>query len=357
MNLQLFASQEKTEPASPRKREDARKKGQISKSMEVVSAVTLLTAVAVLKMAGPFMSGRLMAFAKATYEAGATQSWAESDVRTLLLNVMFTAALIVAPVALVTMLAGIVANVLQVGFLFTLHPVTPDFNKVNPVSGLKRIFSRRALAELAKSLAKVGIVGSVAYTAIRDDIVTFPTLVGREPAQVVAILTDLVSTVLLRVGLAMLVLAIMDFMYQRWEFEQSLRMTKQEVKDELKQTEGNPEIKSRIRQKQREMARRRMMQDVTKADVVVTNPTHYAVALEYKQGAMEAPRVLAKGQGFLALRIRELAQEAGVPVVENPPIARQIFRFAEVGQFIPADLYQAVAEILAFVYRLKEKGY
>lgn len=325
--------------------------------MELVSAATLLTAVVVLKAAAPFMSGTLLTFAQATWEGGAQQSWAESDVHQLILRFMLTAAMIVAPIALITMVAGVAANLLQVGFLFTLHPVTPDFNKINPASGFKRIFSRRAVAELVKSIAKVTIVGFVAYTAIRDEIVTFPTLIGRAPIQVVGIVAEMVSTVLLRVGLSMLVLALLDFMYQRWEFEQSLRMTKQEVKDEMKQTEGNPEIKSRIRQKQREMARRRMMQDVTKADVVVTNPTHYAVALEYKQGVMEAPRVLAKGQGFLALRIREIAAEAGVPVVENPPVARQIFRLADVGQTIPADLYQSVAEILALVYRLKEKGY
>lgn len=357
MDLQLFASQEKTEAATPRKREEARRKGQVSKSVELTSAITLLTAFAVLQVAGPFMADRLVSFGQALWEGGDLQDWSPAAVHRLLIDFMVTAALIAAPIAVITLAAGLAANFLQVGFLFSLEPITPDFNRINPGSGFKRIFSRRALADLFKSVFKVVVVGLVAYTTLRDDIETFPTLIGRDLVQVTGILGEMVTDVLLRAGLALLVMALLDYFYQRWEFEQSLRMSKQEIKDELRQTDGSPEIRSRIRQKQREMARQRMMQDVAKADVVVTNPTHFAVALAYKTGEMDAPKVLAKGQGFVALRIREIAEESGVPVIENPPVARQLFQAAAVGQFIPADLYQAVAEVLALVFRLKEKGY
>jgi flagellar biosynthesis protein FlhB len=357
MNLQLFASQERTEPATQRKREEARRRGQVAKSMELISAVTLLTGFSVLTLAAPFMGETLLRYGRLLWEQAAVQDWSDSGVHQLVINLAVTTAIIVAPVALITLLAGLFANLLQVGFLFSLRPITPDFNRINPIAGAQRILSKRALADLAKSLAKIAIVVVVVYVAIKEDLDTFPALITLSPVQFTIAVGELIAKVVLRVGIAMLVVAFLDFVYQRWEYEQSLRMTKQEIKEELKQQEGHPEIRQRIRQKQREMARMRMMQDVKKADVVVTNPTHYAVALAYRQQEMEAPKVLAKGQGFVALRIREIAEEAGIPVVENPPVARQLYQLADVGQVIPADLYQTVAEILAFVYRLKQKGY
>lgn len=356
MNLQLFAG-EKTEEATPKRREEARKKGQVFKSMELVSAVTLLAVYAVLKATGPFIAGRVFSFSRALWEQGATQDWSESGVHMLLNQVFLLVAMVVAPVVLTAAAAGLVANFLQVGFLFTTEPLTPNFDRLNPVSGMKRIFSRRALVEMAKSLIKLTIVAYVAYRTVAGDLEAFPLLVSLDVPQVLQFLVDVVSRLLLWVGVAMLVMAVADYMYQRWEYEQSLKMTKQEVKEEFKQQEGNPEVRSKIRQKQREMARKRMMQDVKKADVVVTNPTHFAVALSYKQPDMAAPKVLAKGQGFLALRIRELAKAENIPIVENPPLARQLYAAVEMGQEIPGDLYQAVAEVLAFVYQLKQKGY
>lgn len=356
MDLQLFA-QEKTEEATPKRREDARKKGQVFKSMEVVGAISLLATYLVLRVAGPFMAGRIFTFSRTLWEQGATQDWSESGVRLLINRTVLTAALVAAPIALTAAAAGLAANLIQVGFLFTLEPLTPDLNRINPGSGFKRIFSRRTVAELVKSLIKVTIIGFVAYRTVADDLEAFPLLIGLELPQMLQFLTDLVSRLMLWVGVSLLVMALADYMYQRWEYEESIKMSKQEVKEEFKQQEGNPEIRSKIRQKQREMARRRMMQDVKKADVVVTNPTHYAVALQYKQEAMAAPKVLAKGQGLVALRIRELAQEANVPIVENPPLARQLHAQTDIGQEVPLDLYQTVAEVLAYVYQLKQKGY
>jgi flagellar biosynthetic protein FlhB len=356
MYLQLFA-QERTEEATPKRREEARNKGQIAKSVELVAASSLLGSYMLLRMMGPTMAGRVLSFARNLWEQGPQQDWSEAGVHMLLINLFLAAAVVVAPVLAATAVAGVVSNLLQVGFLFTLQPLTPSFDRLNPIAGLKRVFSRRALAEMAKSILKIGIIGYVAYSTVSGDLDSFPVLLGLEMPQVVTFLTDLVSRLMLRVGLAMLVLALADYFYQRWEYEQSLRMSKQELKEEFKQQDGNPEIRSKIRQKQRELARGRMMEDVKKADVIVTNPTHYAVALAYQSDSMAAPTVLAKGQGLIALRIRELAQENAIPIVENKPLARELHRVVDVGQAVPADLYQAVAEVLAFVYQLKQKGY
>jgi flagellar biosynthesis protein FlhB len=356
VNLQLF-SQERTEEATPRRREDARKKGQVFKSMELVGAASLLGSYLILKYAGPFMAGRVFTFAQRLWEGGAQQDWSEAGVHKLLVDLFLLVALVVAPVLAGAAVVGLVGNVVQVGFLFTMEPLLPSFDRINPFAGLKRVFSRRALAEMAKSILKMTIIGYVAYATVAGDLDSFPVLLGLELNQVVVFLTDLVSRLMLRVGLAMLVMALADYFYQRWEYEQSIRMSKQEIKEEFKQMEGNPEVRSKIRQRQREMARQRQMQDVQKADVVVTNPTHFAVALAYKTESMPAPRVLAKGQGLVALRIRELAKEADVPIVENKPLTRELHRLVEVGQEVPGDLYQAVAEVLAFVYQLKQKGF
>lgn len=356
MDLQLFA-QEPTEEATPRRREEARKRGQVFKSMELVGAATLLTSYMVLRYFGPYMAGRVLTFSTQLWESGPHQDWTEAGVRLLLINMFLLIALVVAPVALGALVTGLVMNYMQVGFLFTLEPLSPNFDRINPLSGLKRIFSRRALAEFLKSLMKLAIIGYVAYRVVADDLAVFPSLLELDLVQIVRFLIDLVSRLLLWVGLAMLVVAAADFYFQRWDYDRSLRMTRREVKDELRQTEGNPEVRSKIRQKQREMSRRRMMQDVKKADVVVTNPTHYAVALEYKQEAMGAPRVLAKGQGLIALRIREIAKESSVPIVENPLLARELHKTVDVGREVPSEMFQAVAEIFAFLYQLRKKGY
>lgn len=319
--------------------------------------MTLLSVYGTLRYFGPYMGGRVLIYSRNLWAEGPLQDWSESGVRMLLINMFALVAMVVAPVVLGSLLAGLAGNYFQVGFLFTLDPLKPNFERIDPFAGSKRLFSRRALAEMLKSLLKITIIGYVGYRTVADDLGRFPGLLGEEAPTVVGFLSELVMRLMLWIGLSMLVLAIADYMYQRWEYDRSLRMTKQQVKEELRQTEGNPEVRQRIRQRQREMARRRMMQDVRKATVVVTNPTHFAVALDYRRDEMSAPAVLAKGQGFIALRIREIAQEADVPVVENPPLARELHRVADVGKEIPADLFQAVAEVLAFVYSLKQKGY
>jgi flagellar biosynthetic protein FlhB len=262
---------------------------------------------------------------------------------------------IVAPIFLVAVTVGLTANVLQVGWVFSAESITPKFEKIDPLKGFQRLFSPRALVELAKSLLKVGIIGWVAYRTVAPSYEMLMGLSDQETAVAFGLVENIIYTVGIRVGIALLVLALLDYAYQRWDYERSLKMSKQEVRDEFKDVEGDPRVKGQIKQKQRQMAMRRMMQQVPQADVVITNPTHIAVALKYDQQKMKAPEIVAMGADYVAERIRTLARESGVAIVENRPLARALYQTAEVGRAVPIDLYQAVAEVLAFVYRLKRR--
>jgi len=260
------------------------------------------------------------------------------------------------PIIGVAMVVGVVVNLLQVGVMFTAEPLAPNWARINPVNGFVRLFSRRAVVEGTKMLLKVLLIGWLAFSAVRADAAMLLRTGEIDPLMVLMLVGQLLYKVAWRVGLAMLVLAVLDYAFQRYEYEKSLRMTKEEVKQELKQTEGDPLVRSRVRARQQAMARRRMMQAVPKADVVVTNPTHYAVALQYDASKMTAPTVVAKGMNLIARRIREIALQHHVPIVENPPLAQSLYRTVEVGQQIPPALYEAVAQVLAYVYRLRRPG-
>lgn len=355
MNLQLFA-QERTEEATPKRLKEARERGQVFKSMELVSVFTLLAAYLALQVAGPHIWAALAEFSRRQWSALAVPDLTLIGVRELMGAVAMVVLVAAAPVLLASAVTGLLTNYLQVGFLFTLQPLMPDFSRVNPFSGFVRIFSRRSVVELFKALFKIVIVSLVAYTTVRSQMHQFARLHGLPMESVLAQVGAMVSSVMLRVGLAMLALALADYAYQRYEHRRNLMMTKQEVKQEHRETEGSPEVRSFIRRRQREMARKRMMADVPKADVVVTNPTHYAVALEYQASQMSAPRCVAKGAGHLAAKIREVAVAHEVPLVENPPLARSLYANVEVGDEVPAELYQAVAEVLAYVYQIKGGG-
>jgi len=260
--------------------------------------------------------------------------------------------MVAGPVMGFALVLGLMGQLLQVGFNITAEPLKPQLSRMNPVEGAKRIFSKRALMELGKACLKIGIVTYVAYVALRNDIGKLPSLLWMEPVQAIAYASKLVGKMGLWIGACLLIVAAIDYLYQRWEYEDSIKMSIQDIKDELKQTEGDPQIRSVIRARQRQLARSRMMQAVPTADVVITNPTHVAVALKYDAKSMAAPIVVAKGAELLAARIREIASENDIPIVENPPLARTLYEAAQVGREIPADLYQAVAEVLAYVYRL-----
>ncbi|BDG59369.1 flagellar biosynthesis protein FlhB [Caldinitratiruptor microaerophilus] len=354
MHLQFFA-QERTEPASPRRIQRARQRGQVARSPEVAAALTLLTAYLALRFWGPSAWGVLLSLAREGWGGawGMVPELGEGDALHLGLRVLAVTALAAGPLVVAAGLTGLLANLAQVGFVLTGAPLAPDLGRLNPLQGLQRLFSRRALVDLVRALVKVVIVGIVAYRTVKGRLADLPGLADVPPEGVLAAVAGMAGTVVLRVGLAWLVAAAVDYVYQRWEYQMSLRMTRQEVKEELRETEGAPEVRQRIRRRQREIARRRMMAEVPRADVVITNPTHYAVALRYDAAEMDAPQVVAKGQGLVARRIREVAVAADVPVVENPPLARSLYEAVEIGESIPPELYQAVAEVLAFVYRLK----
>lgn len=348
-------AEERTEQATPRRRQEARRRGQVARSVELSSVAAFLAVVMVLKAVS---EGALQGAMESIRFALTNLSHTEFSPA---LALSFTsgclghAAKAFLPVIGVAMVVGVAVNLLQVGVMFTAEPLAPNWARLNPVAGFMRLFSRRAFVESVKTLLKVLLIGWLAFSAVRADAAMLLRTSEIDPLMVLMLVGQLLYKMAWRVGLAMLVLALLDYGFQRWEYEKSLRMTKEEVKQELKQTEGDPQVKSRIRARQQAIARRRMMQAVPKADVVVTNPTHYAVALQYDSQKMAAPTVVAKGMNLIALRIRELAQQHSVPIVENPPLAQSLYRTVDIGEQIPPELYQAVAEVLAYVYRLRRR--
>ncbi|MDR2006961.1 MAG: EscU/YscU/HrcU family type III secretion system export apparatus switch protein, partial [Acidaminococcales bacterium] len=277
------------------------------------------------------------------------------SIHALCLTLILSFLKMVIPLMLVIAFVGLFVNYFQVGFMFNPGLLLPDFSRINPLSGFSRIFfSKAALVNLSKSLLKIVIIGYFIYTFVEKQIYILPGLIGSDVESGSLFFGGLVVDLGLRVGAVMLVIAAFDYYYQWYTHRENLKMTKQEIKEEYKQTEGNPLIKSKIRSKQRELAMRRMMQEVPKADVVITNPTHFAVALKYSSD-MPAPLVIAKGQDYIALKIKEKADENKVVIVENRTLARALYHTADIGEYIPFELYQAVAEVLAYVYKLKRR--
>ncbi|MFO7738203.1 MAG: flagellar biosynthesis protein FlhB [Desulfatiglandaceae bacterium] len=351
------SDQNRTEPATPKRREEARKKGQLAQSREVSSVLVLLSALGAFFFSGVHIFHGLSDLMRGVFQNISTITLQQGSMSVLLLEIFYQIFIILIPLMLAVAVAGIAANLFQVGFLFTLDPLTPKLSKLNPLSGIKRLLSLRSLAELAKSLLKVVFVGGVAFMMVKSELENIPSLMLTDVSETLSFF----AAVSFRIGfytcLTLIVLAALDYAFQRWQYEKSLRMTKQEVKDELKQREGDPAVKARIRSVQREMARRRMMESVPTADVVITNPTKLAIALKYDPEKMMAPKVTAKGAGFIAERIKTLAKENGVPLFEHKPLAQTLFKLVEIGGTIPANLYQAVAEILAYVYGLKKEAF
>ncbi|MGI6036941.1 MAG: flagellar biosynthesis protein FlhB [Limnochordia bacterium] len=355
-HLQLFAG-EKTEPATPRRRQEARRRGQTASTRELNSALVLLAAL----MGASFFGSRAVVDIQ-TLMHHCFQDWLRGREELTIEGLLQLAPIVISlffqiilPVLLLIMIAGTLAQVVQVGFLFTGEPLTPKLERLNPLAGLQRIFSKRAFVEFGKAILKIGLVGLLAFSQLRKNWGIFPQLIYVSPTQAAITVLGLIYDLGLRVGLLLFVIAILDYAYQRWELEESLKMSKQEIQDEYKEMEGDPQIRSRIRQLQRQMAQSRMMHRIPEADVIITNPVHLAVALSYDPEKMSAPMVIAKGAGPLAERIKEIGREHGVYIMENRPLARTLYEMAEPGQEIPGELYQAVAEVLALVYRLRKK--
>jgi flagellar biosynthetic protein FlhB len=348
------AGQEKTEKATGKKRSEARKKGQVAQSKEISSAMILMTSIGVFYFAGAWIFWSLSELITGVYQnIGTLRITAVSDASAFSLEILYQFLTVLLPFLIPIAVVGFIANVMQVGFQFNTEAIALKLTKLNPVSGLKRLVSLKALVELGKSIIKILFIGSIAYLLVKSDMKEFPILIHQEVGQILVFIARVSLKVCFFVCLALIVLAALDFIYQRWQHEEDLKMTKQEVKDEQKQTYGDPKVKARIRSVQLEMARRRMMEDVPGADVVITNPTHLALALKFDAREMVAPRILAKGSGHIAQRIREIAVEHQIPIVEEKPLAQALFKMVEIGDYIPAELFRAVAEVLAYVYRLK----
>lgn len=347
------SDQERTEKATPQKREKARQKGQTAHTRELSTLLILLSATAVFFGAGSWIMGRLFGVVESSFRSLSAVSLEEGGLATLMTRAAVDIFTILAPILLPLMIAGIAANVLQKGFMFNMELLSLNLSRLNPLSGIKRLVSAASWGELIKGVFKLSIIGYVAYLTVRSQMDTVPGLINAAPADILFFIAAVSARVILFTCLALLFLTFMDYLFQRWQYERELRMTKQEVKDEMRQREGDPLVKARIRRIQAEIARKRMMQAVAKADVVVTNPTRLAVALHYTPDKMAAPVVVAKGAGFIALKIRETASSHGVPIVENKPLAQALFASVDIGQAIPITLYKAVAEVLAYVYRLK----
>ncbi|MCX7828441.1 MAG: flagellar biosynthesis protein FlhB [Thermanaerothrix sp.] len=353
VDIQFFA-EEKSEPATPRKRQKAREEGQVTKSQDLTAAVVIASGLIGVLLFGGFFMDNLTRLFEVTMgylkePSMGTQRWLLFPV----LRSLSSYFLVWLPLGLICALSALGLLAYQVGFLFTSKPLIPNFNRLNPVSGMKKMFSGRSFVEMLKGVVKAGILIFMLYGALKKDLVVLVEAVEHPFMEGLGTVMGRVWALSMKMTLMLLVLGLFDYAYQRWEFERSIRMSKQEIKEEYKQMEGDPLIKRRIRQRQRELAQRRMMSDVPKADVVITNPVHVAVALNYDRKVSDAPVLLAKGQGLIAERIKEIARENRVPVVQNPPLARAVYSQVEIGEEIPEGLYKAVAEVLAFVYRLK----
>ncbi len=345
-------SQDKTEQPTSKKLEDARQKGNVAQSREIPSVLILTGSLGVLFFGGPWMLGRLTEVTRIMYQRAGILNMMPETMHTLFLEIFFNCIVVLVPLMLVVMTAGVFGNVAQFGFLFTAEKLSPNLAKLNPISGLKKLISLRSLVELAKSVIKLIIISGVAYIVIHRYLDQIPGLMQLSIGHIIRFIGQVSFQICLYTCMVLFLMAVLDYAYTKWQHNQDLKMTKQEVKDEYKQREGDPSIKARIRSVQRELARRRMMEAVPEATVVITNPTHLAIALKYEEG-MHAPTVVAKGAGLIAQKIKSIAVENDIPLVENKPLARTIFKSTEIGDFIPAELYRAVAEILAYVFRLK----
>jgi len=350
-----MASGEKTEKATPKKRSEARKEGQVAKSKELNSAFTLLFSFLMLSFWFRYMLQEIITFTNKVFINYFDMELSINNFHTLLIEVIVFIVKIVAPLLLVGAFVGVAVSCAQVGFLYTPKAIAPKFSKLNPLKGAKQMFSKRSLVEMLKSIMKIIIVVSIAYSTIKKVASKFAVLVNSSWASSLNLIGDTAYSLAMKISAVFIILGILDFMYQKWQHEEDLKMSKEEIKQERENAEGKPEVKSKRRQKQQELAMSRMMQDIPDASVVITNPTHFAVAIKFDMDEMDVPIVVAKGQDELALRIREVAKENNIEIVEEKPLARALYRIVDIGEEIPLDLYQAVAEVLAYVYQLDQE--
>jgi flagellar biosynthetic protein FlhB len=345
--------QEKTEKATPRKREEARKKGQVAKSQELASVAVLSACLVVFYFGSYDMIEKMLDVMRCLFVESAQFNIDCNNIQHFLIGLANKIFVLLFPLLMAVFSMALLVNYFQVGFVLSTDSIQPKLSKINPISGFQRLFSIRSFVELTKNVFKILVIAFLVYITIKEEIGNFISLSDQSVGGILVYIGRLAFKIVFRTCLLLIILAIFDYLYQRWEFEKNLKMSKQEVKDELKQTEGDPIIKARIKRLQREAARKRMMASVPKADVVITNPTHLAVAIHYDQSEMPAPKLVAKGMGYIAEKIRKIATENNVPIVENKPLAQILYKMVNVAEVIPTNLYKAVAEVLAFVYSMR----
>ena len=362
-DLQWFAQDgeggEKTEPATQKKLDDARKEGKVAKSKELTSAFMLIALFLILKIFISYIGGNLVNIFSIVYnridgyvnpgELGFTSQAVSAFTMQMLIQILLS----VWPFFLIGVTIAILVSIVQVGWKVSTKPMEPKLSKFNPINGFKRIFSKESLFNLVMAIIKIVLIALIAYFSVKDKANDLFVLYEISLKQAISLVGEIILDTGLKISLVYLIVGLADFIYQKRKFSEDMKMTKQEVKDEYKNTEGDPQIKGRQRRKMQEASQRRMMQDVPKADVVITNPTHFAVALKYDAETAKAPVLLAKGEDYIALKIKEVAKENHVEIVENKPLARMIYHNVDIGAEIPPELYQAVAEVLATVYRMK----
>ena len=354
LDLQFFSG-EKTEKATPQKRQESKRKGQVARSQEVPAALIMLGGILLLKYFGGWMLDQILAIYQINFTQYIGWEWSPSNVRTLFEQMTVNAMKIMAPIMAVGMVFGFLGNYIQVGSMFTTEPLQMKLERMDPIKGAKKIFSMRSLVELLKSLLKIAIISFAAFSVLWAEKGELFLLSQKSIGYSLSFIGALVIQMALVAATILLILAIMDYMYQKYEFEKGIRMSKQDIKDEYKKADGDPLIKQKIKERQRQMSMNRMIQDLPNADVLITNPTHYAIAIKYDAETMEAPMVIAMGKDHLALKIKEKAKELEIVTMENKPLARALYNQVEVGDYVPEDLFLAVAEVLAYIYRLKGK--
>ena len=346
---------EKTEQATDARREEFRKQGQVAHTRELASAFILLATAGFMYGVSRFFFSQILDMFTHSYGPDLVDNIRHGQILDSLKSVSTQAAFLIFPVLIFSMLIGVASSVVQIGFLQVEGAFSMDLNKLNPLEGFKRLFSLRSFVEGLKSLLKMVLIGTAVYMLMKDEFHRAPETMTYSMNQIIVYLGHVIIKLMFGIGIIMLILASADYFFQRWDLEKKMMMTKQEIKEEMKQREGDPMIKARIRRVQRDMANRRMMDAIPKADVVVTNPTHIAVVLKYDSN-LPAPQLVAKGADLIAEKIKEIARAHNIPVIENKPLARTIFKTLKIGQVIPRELFVAVAEVLSYVFRLRKKA-
>lgn len=347
--------QEKTEQGTPKRKEEAREKGRVAKSREVSSVAVLSACLIYFHFNATGLLEKISAIMASIFRSAGQAPVSIDNVQALFAGILFKVFIVLFPFFLVIFVISIFANMIQVGALFSTKAIQPEWSKIDPLKGFERLFSMQSFVEFIKNIIKMLIIGFVSYLVIKSEVEGCLPLADQTVWEIMLYMGRITFKIMMTTCLALIVLAILDYAYQRWEYEKGLKMSRQEIKEEFKNSEGDPAIKARIKRLQREMSRKRMMAAVPKADVVITNPTHLAVAIQYDRQTRVAPVVVAKGADAIAEKIREIAGEHHIPIVENKPLAQVLYKMVRIDDMIPENLYRSVAEVLAFVYNLKRQ--